>query len=114
MEDYYWPHHRGRRQIIHDPHNRNYDERLLPLMQQLIAYNGKDHEPQDDWAEESDIEKATRVHVEVMREHEKIKEKFVEAKKNLEESEAKVKEATTKLKRAKRFVEQQLRLHGYW
>lgn len=113
MDDFYYPHHRNRRQLLRYPYYENYGEALSPLSGYFAAAcAAKDREPAGDWEEESSVERATRAHVEVTREHEKVKERLEEAKKKFEESEAKVKEATKELQKAKKNEYNKIR--GYW
>lgn len=90
---------------------QNFEARLRPYGQ-LAAINGEDCDTENDRDFDSDIENATREHVEISKEHEKIKERYEEAKKKFQESEGKVKDATKKLKLAKKTA--RLKTCGYY
>lgn len=115
IDDYYgqiigkpFPHHRHRVQQYYDPYYDSYCEPLTALELHAMASHPRRQKVRRCESEEisdeehSEIEKATRAHVEATREHEKIKEKFEDIKKSFEQSEAKVKAAAKKLERAKK------------
>lgn len=108
MHDYYaerirsWPRHHSQLQPTVYPYYGDYDDGPMPVMQIVRAFHPRKHEHEEYSEGDSDVEKATRAHIQATSEYEKVKEVFDDAKKKLEECEAKVQAATKRLEKAKR------------
>lgn len=104
IEDYYaqaiceiCSRHRHRMQPYYDPYYENYRDPYVTALQvatawalRLRRHKIRRHDSEEDSDEDSsDVEKATRAHIEATREHDNIKEKFEDIKKTFEQSEVK-------------------------